>query len=302
MSNMKQGMPISFLAASLASLATTTALADENVDRTIDAHPSSYIEIYNTSGDIEVVGWSKDSVHVSGSIGDDVDELIIERDGREILIKVKVPNRHRGDIEADLVISVPEKSSLEVSAVSADIDVEGVLGKLVLGTVSGDVTTTAAAEDIEAGTVSGDVEITGIGEQADIEAGTVSGDVFLKNLGGRVAAESVSGDVQVVGGSFEDAYFESVNGDIEFSAELINGGDLSMESVNGTIDILFTTPVSARFDIETFNGSIRNCFGPKPERTSRYSPGLELSFTVGDGDSHVKVETLNGSVNICDAD
>jgi hypothetical protein len=62
---------------------------------------------------------------------------------------------------------------------------------------------------------------------------------------------------------------------------------------------VFTKAVSARFDIETFNGSIRNCFGPKPERTSRYSPGLELSFTLGDGDSHVSIETLNGSVNIC---
>jgi hypothetical protein len=76
-----------------------------------------------------------------------------------------------------------------------------------------------------------------------------------------------------------------------------------MESVNGTIDIEFTVPItSARFDIETFNGSIRNCFGPKPERTSKYSPGLELSFTIGDGDARIEIETLNGSVHVCNAD
>jgi DUF4097 and DUF4098 domain-containing protein YvlB len=282
-----------------ATLASTAAIADQRVDKSIDAARDSYIEIYNTSGDIQVIGWSQDRVQVKGTIDDKVEELILERDGKDILIKVKVPHRHHGSIDADLVISVPENSSIEVSAVSADIEVSGVLGKQSLETVSGDIETTAFGKDIEAGTVSGDVEITGNGQAADIEAATVSGDVTLTNLGGRVDAESVSGDVEIIGGVFDDVYLESVNGDLEFRAELKDGGDLGMESVNGTVDIVFTKPVSARFDIETFNGSIRNCFGPKPQRTSRYSPGLELSFTVGDGDSHVSIETLNGSVNIC---
>jgi DUF4097 and DUF4098 domain-containing protein YvlB len=92
---------------------------------------------------------------------------------------------------------------------------------------------------------------------------------------------------------------ETVNGDQNFAAALIDGGEMSMESVNGSVDIEFTEAVSARFDIETFNGSIRNCFDQKPERTSKYSPGLELRFEVGDGDSNIEIETLNGSVNIC---
>ncbi len=131
-------------------------------------------------------------------------------------------------------------------------------------------------------------------------AATVSGDVTLTNVSGSVEAESVSGDVEVTGGVLDDAQFVSVNGDILFHAELTRRGDLSAETVNGTVDIEFTKPVSARFDIETFNGSIKNCFGPKPERTSRYSPGLELSFTTGDGQASVEIETLNGSVHICD--
>jgi DUF4097 and DUF4098 domain-containing protein YvlB len=72
-----------------------------------------------------------------------------------------------------------------------------------------------------------------------------------------------------------------------------------MESINGTIEVEFSNKVSARFEVETFNGDIDNCFGPQAERSSRYSPGLELSFTVGDGDSEVSIETLNGDVSIC---
>jgi DUF4097 and DUF4098 domain-containing protein YvlB len=298
-SNMKQGRPIALVSIFAAGLVSATAFADQEVNRTIDAADDGYIEVYNTSGEIKIVGWSRSSVEVEASLGDDVQELIVEREGNEILIKVKVPNRHHGDIDADLIIHVPENSSIDVSGVSADIEVDGILGEQSLQTVSGDVETSAAENDVEAASVSGDVEVTGSGKEADTEAATVSGDVILTNLAGRVDAESVSGDVEILGGSFSEAHLESVNGDLVFRAELQDGGDLSMESINGTVDIEFSNEVSARFDIETFNGRIRNCFGPEPERTSRYSPGLELSFTVGDGDSRVEVETLNGSVNIC---
>ena len=134
------------------------------------------------------------------------------------------------------------------------------------------------------------------------ESGTALGrplDDVCDLVSGSPEGESVSGDVEVRGGAFERAYFETVNGDVRFKAKLLKGGKLSAESVNGGIDLEFDGEVSASFDIETFNGSIRNCFGPEAQRTSRYTPGLELSFTQGDGDGRVVVETLNGSIDIC---
>ena len=56
---------------------------------------------------------------------------------------------------------------------------------------------------------------------------------------------------------------------------------------------------SASFDIETFNGSIDNCFGPKPERTSKYAPGKKLDFQEGNGDARISVSTMNGDITIC---
>ncbi len=295
---MKQGSLIA-LAIGMLSM---PVFADDKVNQTIDAAADGYVEIYNTSGSIEVSGWSKNSIEITGTLGDSVEELIVERDGNEVLIRVEVPNRHWGDIDADLVIKIPERSSLEVSGVSTDIDVEDVLGELSLSSVSGDISASGVADDVEAESVSGDVDIQGTGK-GSVESATVSGDITIQGMSGSVDAESVSGDIDVIGGTYEAAYFETVNGDQTFHAELTQDGDLSMESVNGTVDIEFTVPItSARFDIETFNGSIRNCFGPRPQRTSKYSPGLELSFTIGDGDAKIEIETLNGSVNVCNAD
>jgi len=282
------------------SLLGVAAVADEQVNQTMDVSDDVYVEIYNTSGSIDVSGWSRNSIEITGSLGDSVEELIFEKDGNEVLIRVEVPNRHWGDIDADLEIRVPVDASLEVSTVSADIDVADVRGEQSLESVSGDIETSGVASEVEAASVSGDIEIQGDDAKGDFEAATVSGDIYLSGASGSIEAESVSGDIEITGGSFKEAYFETVNGDLIFNAELVNGGDLSAESVNGTVDLVFTKPISARIDIETFNGSIRNCFGPKPERTSKYSPGLEFSFTKGDGDSRIDVETLNGSVDICD--
>jgi DUF4097 and DUF4098 domain-containing protein YvlB len=124
--------------------------------------------------------------------------------------------------------------------------------------------------------------------------------VWVSGFAGELEAESVSGDVTIEDGSFERVYFETVNGDLNFSGRLLSGGRIGAESVNGDVELDFDGDVSASFDIETFNGDIDNCFGPKPERTSRYAPGLELSFSEGDGDGRVVIETLNGAVSICD--
>ena len=271
----------------------------EEVNESIDAASDGHVEIINISGSVEVAGWSRNSVEVTGDLGSKVEELIVERNGDKVLVKVKVPRHSGNSIASDLTVRVPSASSIDVSAVSADIEVEGVTGEQTLHTVSGDVETEAADNDVSAETVSGDVEVSGDGKAAETRAITVSGDVTLFRVAGTVAGETVSGDVTVDEGSFDHATLNTVNGDVIFQAALQKGGKLTVESVNGDVDILFSGKVSAKFDIETFNGDIDNCFGPAAERTSKYAPGWELSFTQGDGDGRVVMSTLNGDMTIC---
>ena len=274
-------------------------LMAEEVNRTLDAASDGRVHISNIAGSVTVNGWSRDQVEVTGELGRNVEELIFERDGGKVTIKVKVPKKSGRGIESDLYIQVPEGSSIDVSTVSADIDVEKVIGEQSLGTVSGDIDTESAKSDVSAEAVSGDIEVSGQNKVTNTRANTVSGDVVLDGVAGVADAESVSGEVTVIDGTFERIDMNTVNGDILFRSALQAGGKLTAETVNGSVDLEFTDSVSGRFDIDTFNGDIDNCFGPKPERTSKYTPGLELSFQDGDGDARVNVSTLNGDISIC---
>jgi DUF4097 and DUF4098 domain-containing protein YvlB len=286
------------IAVFLTTLLALPAVAEE-VNRTLDAASDGTVHISNIAGEVKVNGWSRNEVEVTGELGRNVEELIFERDGNRVTIKVKVPRNGGRGIESDLHIQVPEASSLDVGTVSADINVSDVRGEQRLNTVSGDINTENFGSDLAIEAVSGDIEVAGQQSDTETDVNTVSGDITLFRIAGSVEAETVSGDLIIDEGSFDRVTANAVNGDILFQAGLRDGGRFQAETVNGSVDVSLTEDVAGRFEIDTFNGKIDNCFGPKAERTSKYTPGWELSFEEGDGNARVEISTLNGSVKIC---
>lgn len=286
------------IATGLSLLLAVPVMAEE-VDRTLEAAPDGQVDISNIAGSVTVAGWTRDEVEVTGTLGRNVEELIFERSGDKITVKVKVPRRGGRGIDSDLHINVPQGSSIDVSGVSADIDVTEVRGEQRLHTVSGDISTESVDSDVSAESVSGDVEVDGDRKATETRASTVSGDVTLFRTSGTVSAESVSGRVIVDEGSFSRVDLTVVNGELLFQAALEKGGKLSAETVNGDVDVELVGDVSAKIDVGTTNGRIRNCFGPEAKRSSKYGPGWSLSFTEGDGDGRIDISTVNGGVNLC---
>ena len=286
-------------ALTLMGMFSAVAVLAAEINESMDAAADGIVSISNIAGSVDVRGWSRSQVEITGELGDDVEELIFERDGDEIEIKVRTRRRHSHDIDSDLIIKIPQGSSLEINTVSADIDVREIAGEQSLESVSGDIATEAYASDMDVNSVSGDIEVEGDNQSMRSRLSTVSGDVDTENLAGEIGVESVSGDLLVANGVFSRASMGTVNGEIVFHARLLDDGRLDIETVNGDVDVEFSGDVSARFDIETFNGDIRNCFGPKAVRVSKYAPGYELKFSEGDGSGRVTIETLNGDLRLC---
>lgn len=283
----------------ISCLIAATALADDDIDKTLDADPNGTVSVTNTAGMVDIRGWSRNEVHVVADLGSGVEDVKFERNGKEIVIEVKLPrNKHRSG-GTDLEIHVPEKNSVKVSGVSIDIEVRDVQGVQQLVSVSGDIVSDAAAADVEIETVSGDIELQGDDETMVSDLNSVSGDIDAQNLAGEITANSVSGELAVVDSKFSRARLQTTSGDIVFHSQLFDGGRLDIETINGDLDVVFEDDIEARFDIESFNGRIDNCFGPEPVKTSRYAPGTELKFSEGDGNSRVSIKTLNGDLNMC---
>ena len=87
-------IPYIFFGALLASPAMA-----ENISRTMDADEAGDVLISNIAGSVEVSGWSQDSVEITGTLGDDVEELVFERDGNRCQYCWKVFDRRELNLD-----------------------------------------------------------------------------------------------------------------------------------------------------------------------------------------------------------
>ncbi|TDI34269.1 MAG: hypothetical protein E2P03_03505 [Acidobacteria bacterium] len=252
------------LGMALLLMAAGPAIADQTVNESVDMGSGSRISVENIAGSVRVVGHSGSTVEITGTLGDDVEELLVEKQGNRLNISVELPqggHKRNLDAEADLVIHVPFDSELEVETISAIIEISDVRGEMELESISGSI----------------DVD----GEMSVIELSTISGNISV-----------------AAGSSLQEGSFESISGSIECAADLSDNGEFDFETVSGDITLFAPRDFAAEWDIETFSGAIENIVGPEAERTSQYAPGKELRFTTGGGGASISMESLSGRVVI----
>lgn len=298
-----------------------TAFAGEAVDRTIGTGDSPRVDIEHINGQAEIRGWDKSEVRVTGTLGDNTEAFIFEKQGNVILIHVEVERSDRrwGSHQTDgdeLLIYVPFNSYVDYDSINADVRIEDIKKGVSVEVVNGDV-------DIE-------------NVDTAVEADAVNGDISLKNITGRLAVETVNGSIS--GSHFGDQYtsIESVNGSISVSTtsprikvETVNGrielilaeidmlevntvngrlsaemtlnkdGEVYASSVGGSINLTFQSDVSARFDVQAHaGGNISNDITSDKMQKAKYGPRRWLEFVHGSGDANVDISTVNGRVSL----
>ncbi|MGD8690169.1 MAG: DUF4097 family beta strand repeat-containing protein, partial [Gammaproteobacteria bacterium] len=219
---------------------STVALAETKVDQTRPLAATGEIEISNVSGSVNVIGWDRDAVHVSGTLGSGVKRLEFEGDAKHLRVKVVIPDDSSYSTSADLTIQVPAASRVRLATVSADADLRGLEGAQSLQTVSGDIHLESGSADISAESVSGDVLVRGSAGNAHVSLHSVSGDVTGDKLDGDIAAQSVSGNVTLTAGTLTRLELKSTSGDLDVSGRITGDGRFEMETVSG--DVRLTTP------------------------------------------------------------
>ena len=274
------------------------ALAATPIDQTRPLDPRGRVEIDNLKGRVEVRAWDRPEVKITGSLGAGVEKLSVEGDRGALHIEVKYPNRANNTEPTVLVVQVPLQADLEISTVSANIDVHGVAPReLSLESVSGDIVANGAPRRAAVESVSGDVVLTL--NSGDVEASAVSGDLTLNGrLNGEVSVETVSGNMRVDsrGERLRRLSASTVSGDAELKAALAPDGEISMESVSGDLTLIAPRDLSAKVSGESFSGDL-NAPGAKIER-EEFGPGSSFHTRYGAGKGEVRIETFSGDATL----
>ena len=279
-------------------LAAGTAWAAQQVSESAPIGPGGEVEIEVLSGKVTIQAGSGGLVEVTGTLGDGVEELEIDADEDGVSIEVEYDEDYHGrqEVSTDLLVKVPAGVSLSVETVSAVIAVSGLSGEMDLESVSGNIGISDMPAGLDVETVSGNISIESAPPESDVAS--VSGMIDIQAAGGLIDVENVSGKIMIHGGVIDGGDLESVSGDITCHAVPGPGNDLDIETMDGTVTLMVDPSLVASFDISTFSGTIENQLGPEPKRTSKYTPGSELSFNTGGGGPSISIESFSGSIKL----
>lgn len=280
----------------LVALMPAMAMAGDTIDESHDMAADGTVSVSNVAGEIEVSTWGREQLRLTGDIGEG-SELTVDASSGNIRIEVRPTSKGRhGDMDdTDLYLVVPERASLSLNGVSANITVSGSKGERInVETVSGDIEVTAETVSLDLAAVSGDIAFSGTSVRTSVE--TVSGDVELDGVSGVLEVKVVSGDADVRGGAFSRGQFESVSGSLELVVGAERGGRLTVETMSGDAYVYLPSDQDAEIRAQTFSGDIDSAFG-SPVR-EKHGPGTRLQHVAGEGGATIRVESFSGDVEI----
>jgi hypothetical protein len=123
---------------------------------------------------------------------------------------------------------------------------------------------------------------------------TVNGGIEANDIGADVEAYTVNGGIQVSSTGLVKA--TTVNGSIRATMGRSDWqGDLEFTTVNGTIELIFPSTLSADVSAETLNGQISTDF---PITSQGTLSRRKLDGVIGGGGRELRLKTVNGNVEI----
>jgi len=119
-----------------------------------------------------------------------------------------------------------------------------------------------------------------------LDVSGVSGEVRASCINGRLEAQDLSGRAKL----------ETINGRLEAKFKGLTRESVDLNSVNGSVDLTIPSDSNAEIEANTVSGRISNDFGLNVNRHQMV--GQSLRGELGNGGAHIKLNNVNGRIEI----
>jgi DUF4097 and DUF4098 domain-containing protein YvlB len=260
-------------------------------DTTFAVQPGTRLELENMSGSAVVRAWDRNAIRVQARYSAAARLRIRQRDGR-----VQVTAEPRGGgfrgLRVDYEITVPRTSPVHLEGINLSAIIEGVNAAVGVDNVEGTITVRGTTGPVSVASVSGGVTIENV--RGNVSASTVNQGVVLRGVRGDVSAETVNGGITMQGVEARRVEASTINGLVEYSGTIVNGGHYFLGTHNGRITMTVPEQSSASFSVTTRTGQVEAAFPGSITGTGAGS----LNFTLGAGGARVELESFNGTVRL----
>jgi hypothetical protein len=187
-------------------------------------------------------------------------------------------------------VHVPHGAELDASTASADVTVEGMLGRAKVESASGDVRMGTVTGDLRVSSASGDQRVDAVGGSATLSS--ASGSQRVARVDGDVQANGVSGGLRL-GRAAGEVRANTVSGSIRIDE--VSGRGVDAKSVSGSIRIGVRRGLRVWLDLSSRSGSTKSDLEPANEGASQGRAQVAIRATSVSGS--IKVERAEPSAD-----
>ena len=258
--------------------------------------PAAAVRIFNLAGTVRVTGWNRDSIDVTAVVPEGAGRLMFGGGSGGVklgidppagvtnypgsLIEVKISSRARVWIKT-------ESAEILVSGLTTSVDVSSVSGRIV---ISGDLSQ-VSAESIDGGI---DAQVT-----ADlVRLKSASGTIILRGAAADASLSTVSGAATAVISGWERGRMETVTGRLTFESALRPGGNYTLESHSGDIEIRLPPAIDGTLDLSALEGKIVSQLPQGRVRSANKGRGEAMSYSGGTAGAELVARTFKGTISV----
>jgi hypothetical protein len=271
----------------LAPAAVALAAGPVHLEKTVDTTPNLRISISNLSGQVVVRGWEKSQIHAtwtSPSTNVEVDTEVMPDTGPAEKVHFTThalnPLAIGNDQTTDYTLEVPTGASLEIRNRQGGVRVEKLQGDTWVESVGGTISASDVAGHLAVRSVGGDIEIV--------------------RSSGRVEVSSITGNLHFVAPLSSKLHATTTSGRILYEGDFASGGDYTLSTYSGNMEILCPPAASFELNAKTVKGKLDNTLPIVPKRHSpgQFSSASSLLGTNNTGNATVGLTSFTGTIRI----
>jgi hypothetical protein len=261
--------------------------ARQRIDSTFAFNKAGELSISVRGGEVRVTGWARNDARVI-AIGDR-GTITMDASSSRIRLDVRPQLMSRAQFE----INVPIGVRVNVTAVTANIDVSGTRGELALTTVSGKITASDGAGRTRIGTAAGTVTMQRISGETHV--GSMTGPINITEIDGELSLTTITAPTKVQQADLSGLTVDAAQGNLDFSGRLDAQGKHKIETFGGNVELSFPTDFAATIDMESLSGKLHTDFDVtlRPRNTGGQQ---RQQYSINGGGALITISTFNGGV------
>ena len=294
---MRRALRFALLAAALLPALAAPSHAQRKVHAAHATTPDVSVRLFASVGTVQVIGWEKDSVVVSGTVAKGSQVALgspspVATRGLKLFVESPTEEAGRG---GTLTMRVPRNARVWLKTGSADVTVSEVTGGLDVNIVGGSIMVRGSPRELRAESMDGAVTVDGVPPWMRVK--TATGNISLRG-GQDVGASTISGAIDARGGQSERVKLESTTGDIRFALGLARGASVEMETHSGAIDAQLSRKTPMDVDAATVTGVIENAWSKSRPTVGGEGRGMTFSSQSGGMGGRVVLRSFKGKITL----